>query len=1205
MHLKFTPPVFNGSIAGRKNRLFTRLLSLSLTAISVAGFNQKATAQLSTGSIAFTAFNADEDGWALVTLANIPANTIIYFTDNEATSLTAFNTGESYHQWNTGAAVIPAGTVVRFSAVDHATNLAATAGTFTRLTVSGSANFGLSTGGETVYAYLANAATPSVPVTFLAAVTNDETAQGITDLTNAGLSNGTNAIVLTSPASSPDFGQYTGPRNTQSNFAAYLPLVTDITKWYVDSVDGNYASTVPDAAAFTLAAIANTPIDLSTYVRVGRYDLPEPTRTTAPANNLLAQEVSAVTYNWDTETLFVVGDGGTAVVQVTKTGQLINSMTLAPGSSPQNTEFYDPEGLTYIGNGQFVMAEERDRQMVLFTYVPNTTLTRAAAKTVKTGTFLQNIGNEGLCWDPLTNGYIVVKEIQPKGIFQTGIDFNAGTATNGSPTTDTSVNLFPPDLTGLSDFADVFALSNLPALAGMPEASRLLVSSQEDAKIINTDRAGNISSSLTIVSDPGNPLTAAAQQHEGLTMDRNKFLYVVSENGGGDFDHPQLWVYAPSSVPNQAPTAVTLNNKLDSVLENTSTTSRLKVADIFITDDGIGTNNISISGPDAAFFEIIGFALYIKAGTVLDYETKTSYNITISVDDPTVGTTPDATTTYTLFVKDVLVETPVTTAAIIISEVAPWSSGNSPVNADWFELTNTTSSAIDITGWKVDDNSNSFAAAVALNGITSIAPGESVIFIETATPATTAPLFLSTWFGSNPPAGLKVGSYTGSGIGLSTGGDALNIYNSTGVLQANITFGTSPAGPAFPTFNNAAGLNNTAVTQLSIKGVNGAFAAISDTVEVGSPGTIGKLFISEVAPWGSGNSPVGADWFEVTNTLATDVNITGWKMDDNSGSPAAAVPLAGITTIPAGKSVIFIETATPATTIPLFISNWFGANPPAGLLVGSYTGSGVGLGTSGDAVHLYNAAGLLQASVFFGNSPAGPSYPTFDNAASLNNVTITQLSAAGVNGAFVATNSSAEIGSPGTIVNGNPSLPVTITALKASKTNNGIVLGWTAYNEKDIALYQVERSQNAVSFTSVGTVTAKANNALEIRYDFLDANPAAGTNYYRIKIGGKNGAVSYTNIVRVMAGAGNAAITVYPNPVKGNYFTLELSNANKGIYGVQLMNSAGQLVFNKLVDHPGGSSANLMRLQQQLPPGLYQLKVSGNDRPFTQKIIVQ
>ncbi len=32
-------------------------------------------------------------------------------------------------------------------------------------------------------------------------------------------------------------------------------------------------------------------------------------------------------------------------------------------------------------------------------------------------------------------------------------------------------------------------------------------------------------------------------------MDPSGNLYVVSENGGGDVEHPQLWVYAPSTTP--------------------------------------------------------------------------------------------------------------------------------------------------------------------------------------------------------------------------------------------------------------------------------------------------------------------------------------------------------------------------------------------------------------------------------------------------------------------------------------------------------------------------------------------------------------------------------------------------------------------------------------------------------------------------------
>ncbi len=258
-----------------------------------------------------------------------------------------------------------------------------------------------------------------------------------------------------------------------------LPAVTTLS---ADKVNGAFVSFNGAEMGSPGARIIASPltgIDLSTYVRVGRFDLPEPTRTVPPPGSLLAQEASAVTYNWDTDTLFIVGDGGTSIVQVTKTGELIDSMTLAPGGSPQGTEFYDPEGLTYVGDGQFVMVEERDRQAVLFTYAPGTTLTRAATQTVKLGTTIGNEGLEGITYDPSTNGdpatapntkgFIAVKEIDPQGIFQTGIDFAAGTATNGSATTVNSINLFDPALLGLTDIADVFALSNLPRPDRQPE----------------------------------------------------------------------------------------------------------------------------------------------------------------------------------------------------------------------------------------------------------------------------------------------------------------------------------------------------------------------------------------------------------------------------------------------------------------------------------------------------------------------------------------------------------------------------------------------------------------------------------------------------------------------------------------------------------------------------------------------------------------
>ena len=330
------------------------------------------------------------------------------------------------------------------------------------------------------------------------------------------------------------------------------------------STKSSLAVIVAALATASMSASAVTSVDLSNYQLVGRYALPEPTRVGPPAGSLLAQEASAVTWNRDTNTLFVLGDGGTSIVQVGLTGNLIDSMTLAAGTSPQGTAFYDPEGLAYIGNGKFVMTEERYRIANQFTYAPATTLSYSGAQQVKLGTTVGNIGLEGVTYDPLTSGatpgFIFAKEKTPMGVFQTNIDFVAGTATNGSPTTVNSTDLFNPTLTGLLDIADIYAMSNLSGI-GAGDQSHLLLLSQESGKILEVDRNGTTFSSYTIPLTPNSPLGSTAltgvggptsvldQQHEGITMDDNGIIYLVSENGGGDINNPQLWVLAPVPEP--------------------------------------------------------------------------------------------------------------------------------------------------------------------------------------------------------------------------------------------------------------------------------------------------------------------------------------------------------------------------------------------------------------------------------------------------------------------------------------------------------------------------------------------------------------------------------------------------------------------------------------------------------------------------------
>jgi VCBS repeat-containing protein len=130
-------------------------------------------------------------------------------------------------------------------------------------------------------------------------------------------------------------------------------------------------------------------------------------------------------------------------------------------------------------------------------------------------------------------------------------------------------------------------------------------------------------------------------------------VHINSEFSAQVSDHDPVLARFKLPVGNQAPTAVNLTNTVTTLLENTSTAARIKVADVGITDDALGTNVLSLGGADASAFELIGNELYLKAGTVLNFEVKSSYDVTVNVDDDTVGGTPDVSTNFTLSLTDV------------------------------------------------------------------------------------------------------------------------------------------------------------------------------------------------------------------------------------------------------------------------------------------------------------------------------------------------------------------------------------------------------------------------------------------------------------------------------------------------------------------------------------------------------------------------
>ncbi len=375
-----------------------------------------------------------------------------------------------------------------------------------------------------------------------------------------------------------------------------------------------------------------------------------------------------------------------------------------------------------------------------------------------------------------------------------------------------------------------------------------------------------------------------------------------------------------------------------------------------------------------------------------------------------------------------------------VTEVAPWGSaeGSSTYEADWFELTNESPVAVSLSGWKMDDSSDAFGTAVALSGVSSIAPGESVIFIESAT-VVTAEAFEAWWFGSSVPAGFQIGIYSGSGVGLSTGGDGVNVFDSEGDRITGVSFGAASSATPVPSFDNAAGLGNykapVAITALSAEGVNGAFIAHD---QLGSPGTtetpapppLPEVKITEVDPTGS-SAAYSSDWFELTNVGTEAVNLTNWHASDSANSYAGGGALTGVEILPPGASAVFLEKPTRTAA---FETAWYPDGVPSGFLIGGYAGAG-GLSSGGDQVNVFAADESKVTGVTFGGTTSAA---TLDNAAGIGgsatiNPTISTLSVAGTNGAF--TNGTDETGSPGTIVNSTPPPPPALPELTITEVD--------------------------------------------------------------------------------------------------------------------------------------------------------------------------
>jgi CSLREA domain-containing protein len=98
---------------------------------------------------------------------------------------------------------------------------------------------------------------------------------------------------------------------------------------------------------------------------------------------------------------------------------------------------------------------------------------------------------------------------------------------------------------------------------------------------------------------------------------------------------------------NDAP-ALSLQQLKRSLKESADTSAPRKIADLTIFDVDGGSNVLSLTGADSAMFRIINGDLYLKKNAKLDFDIDRRLDVTVSVDDASVGTSPDASVNLSL-----------------------------------------------------------------------------------------------------------------------------------------------------------------------------------------------------------------------------------------------------------------------------------------------------------------------------------------------------------------------------------------------------------------------------------------------------------------------------------------------------------------------------------------------------------------------------
>jgi hypothetical protein len=177
-----------------------------------------------------------------------------------------------------------------------------------------------------------------------------------------------------------------------------------------------------------------------------------------------------------------------------------------------------------------------------------------------------------------------------------------------------------------------------------------------------------------------------------------------------------------------------------------------------------------------------------------------------------------------------------------------------------------------------------------------------------------------------------------------------------------------------------------------------------------------------------------------------------------------------------------------------------------------------------------------------------------------------------------------------TVQYGNP-LPIELLSFEVKHKLPGVSLNWTTSSEINNDYFIIERSKDGISFEPLGKIKGAGNSTIVLEYDFYDAKPYNGINYYRLRQVDFNGTFTHSDVAAIRIEDGAEEISVYPNPANDE-LNMVFNNTYDGVVELTIVDLVGQT--NKKWLEKINSGTNIIQIKiNMLADGVYYLKVKN------------